>query len=402
MTLAYLPWLLNMRTAFGRVLHAAPYAVTQNPFLEQLIRLLYLALSFTFGETVPAWVMAGGVLLAPAIVAQMWRAARNPPQWLPMVALAAAIGYTAAGRWVGFAFVPARLLFVLPFYLQLLTRRAWISTALACLWIGSLYSYFHQEDFLNKGYLLPFDQIADIIERESAGRGAQLIIEAPGLDVSPLTRRLPSITAANPNAEIIWYLSNRGSRGAPPGAIEIQRQKFVAYSEKDRWIMNLLNWKARPNYALELTEYHRGAAPWPRRPLRPALRKVHAPVIQVWRATCSIPAMLDAIATKLEHYIDLLGKRQQLVTANIANADTPGYTTKDIDFQFEFMSQMECGPPNVIDAPNLPTKNDGNNVDMERESRLLAENALRFNLAYEPVARRDPQCPFRHSGRKIR
>ena len=78
--------------------------------------------------------------------------------------------------------------------------------------------------------------------------------------------------------------------------------------------------------------------------------------------------------------MDLLGKRQQLVAANIANADTPGYKTKDIDFQFEFMSQMG-GPPNVIEASGLPVKNDGNNVNMERESRLLAENALRFNFA---------------------
>jgi flagellar basal-body rod protein FlgB len=79
--------------------------------------------------------------------------------------------------------------------------------------------------------------------------------------------------------------------------------------------------------------------------------------------------------------MDLLGKRQQLTAANIANADTPGYKTKDIDFQFEFMSLMEGGSPNVVEAPGLPVKNDGNNVNMERESRLLAENALRFNLA---------------------
>ena len=91
--------------------------------------------------------------------------------------------------------------------------------------------------------------------------------------------------------------------------------------------------------------------------------------------------VLDGIAFKLEHYMDLLGKRQQLVAANIANADTPGYRTKDIDFQFEFMSLMEGGAPNVVDAPGLATKNDGNNVNMERESRLLAENAMRFNLA---------------------
>jgi flagellar basal-body rod protein FlgB len=79
--------------------------------------------------------------------------------------------------------------------------------------------------------------------------------------------------------------------------------------------------------------------------------------------------------------MDLLGKRQQLVAANIANADTPGYKTKDIDFQFEFMSLTEGASPNVVEASGLITKNDGNNVNMERESRLLAENALRFSLA---------------------
>ena len=96
---------------------------------------------------------------------------------------------------------------------------------------------------------------------------------------------------------------------------------------------------------------------------------------------CTVPVVLDAIASNLEHYMDLLGKRQQLVAGNIANADTPGYKTKDIDFQFEYMSQIEGGSPNVIEAEGLPVKNDGNNVNMERESRLLAENALRFNLA---------------------
>lgn len=91
--------------------------------------------------------------------------------------------------------------------------------------------------------------------------------------------------------------------------------------------------------------------------------------------------MLNAISTKLEHYMDLLGKRQQLVAANIANADTPGYKTKDIDFQFEFMSQMKGCSPNTIEASGLPVKNDGNNVSLDREARLLAENALRFQVA---------------------
>ena len=92
--------------------------------------------------------------------------------------------------------------------------------------------------------------------------------------------------------------------------------------------------------------------------------------------------MLDPINSRLERYMDLLSARQKLVASNIANADTPGYHTKDIDFQFEFMSQIgDAATPDIIEAPGLPAKNDGNNVSLDRESRLLAENAIRFNLA---------------------
>jgi flagellar basal-body rod protein FlgB len=91
---------------------------------------------------------------------------------------------------------------------------------------------------------------------------------------------------------------------------------------------------------------------------------------------------MDPLAPKLEHYLDLLSARQKLVSANIANADTPGYRTQDIDFQFEFLSFLEKGsPPNVIEPEGLKGKNDGNNVSLDRESRLLAENAMRFNFA---------------------
>ena len=91
--------------------------------------------------------------------------------------------------------------------------------------------------------------------------------------------------------------------------------------------------------------------------------------------------MLDGIGTRIEHYMDLLAARQKLVASNIANADTPGYKTKDFDFQFEFMSLMKGEAPNVTDVSGLPAKNDGNNVSMDREARLLSENAIRFNLA---------------------
>ncbi|HTW64579.1 MAG TPA: flagellar basal body protein [Bryobacteraceae bacterium] len=91
--------------------------------------------------------------------------------------------------------------------------------------------------------------------------------------------------------------------------------------------------------------------------------------------------MVDAITNQIERYMDLLSARQKLVVSNIANLDTPGYKTKDIDFQFEYMSLLQGDSPNVIDAPGLALKSDENNVSMDREARLLAENALRFNVA---------------------
>ena len=91
--------------------------------------------------------------------------------------------------------------------------------------------------------------------------------------------------------------------------------------------------------------------------------------------------MVENLGAGVERYMNLLSARQRLVAANIANADTPGYQTKDIDFQAELENQISGSNPNVIDVAGLKTKNDGNNVSVDRESRMLAENALRFSVA---------------------
>jgi len=91
--------------------------------------------------------------------------------------------------------------------------------------------------------------------------------------------------------------------------------------------------------------------------------------------------MLDNVGAGIEQYMNLVSARQKLVASNIANADTPGYQTKDIDFESELASQMSGSKPNVIEVSGLKNKNDGNNVNMDREARLLAENALRFSVA---------------------
>lgn len=90
--------------------------------------------------------------------------------------------------------------------------------------------------------------------------------------------------------------------------------------------------------------------------------------------------MIERVASDVERYMTLLSVRQKLVASNIANADTPGYHTKDINFQQEFQSAMN-GSPEITEAQNLYMKGDGNNVSLDRESRLLSENDLRFALA---------------------
>lgn len=81
--------------------------------------------------------------------------------------------------------------------------------------------------------------------------------------------------------------------------------------------------------------------------------------------------------------MDVLAARQKVVSSNIANVDTPGYHTKDIDFQSEFQSRLAgaSGTTTPQEVSGLQLRNDGNNVSLDREARLLSENSIRFSAA---------------------
>jgi flagellar basal-body rod protein FlgB len=80
-------------------------------------------------------------------------------------------------------------------------------------------------------------------------------------------------------------------------------------------------------------------------------------------------------------YLTYLARRQEVVASNIANADTPGYQTRDIEAAGDFTSVFAQFTPMATEVAGLTTHNDGNNVSIDRESRLLAENDIHFNLA---------------------
>jgi flagellar basal-body rod protein FlgB len=90
---------------------------------------------------------------------------------------------------------------------------------------------------------------------------------------------------------------------------------------------------------------------------------------------------LAGTGLELGRFLNYLSQRQEVIASNIANADTPGYKARDVAEPSDFSTALQFaqGAP-VVEAPGLPSRNDGNSLNIDREARLLAENTIRFNL----------------------
>ena len=91
---------------------------------------------------------------------------------------------------------------------------------------------------------------------------------------------------------------------------------------------------------------------------------------------------------RLERYLDLVAFRQGLVSSNLANVDTPGYRTRDLDFESvmrraEFGLQGDPGSPRVEEVRGLIERPDGNNVSLDREGLALARTQLQYRAGVE-------------------
>ena len=118
---------------------------------------------------------------------------------------------------------------------------------------------------------------------------------------------------------------------------------------------------------------------------------------------------LDAALRVQQEALNLRAQRQEVLAANIANADTPGYQARDIDFASELKKVMQRGrdatsvvaltltstqhipaltPPTaelqyrIPDQPSL----DGNTVDMDRERTQFADNSLQYQMSLSALS----------------
>ena len=101
--------------------------------------------------------------------------------------------------------------------------------------------------------------------------------------------------------------------------------------------------------------------------------------------------------------LSLMSRRQDILASNIANADTPGYLARDIDFSKQLKNAMEQGMShrapltlNLTSGKHIPgvapkmanqqllyripdqPSADGNTVDMDRERVNFADNNVKY------------------------
>lgn len=115
---------------------------------------------------------------------------------------------------------------------------------------------------------------------------------------------------------------------------------------------------------------------------------------------------IDSILGFHEKALNLRAQRQQLLASNIANADTPNYKARDIDFHAAMSAAQGAsassaalartaaghlqGTAGGVDGAPLLYRStvqasiDGNTVDMDVERAQFADNALRYeaNLTF--------------------
>lgn len=85
-----------------------------------------------------------------------------------------------------------------------------------------------------------------------------------------------------------------------------------------------------------------------------------------------------------------LAERQRVIATNTANIETPGYLAKRVSFETELQSALTSGGnPAAVTAVQQtslePTRMDGNNVNLDRETLLGTDTEMRYQLMVRAV-----------------
>jgi hypothetical protein len=259
-TAAYLPWASTLLVAFRHwglaAGFSANYALTGTPLLEPAVKIGFGLTSLTVGESFPV----ASLFLVPLMVILALGGARNtqwPRPFAALLAVAAVVGYVGVQRWVSYPFIPARLVWLLPFLAMAvalgLARTSvplrWTVAALILVsFAWSTVLYFRRENFLNLGYTAPLREIATTLNRHAAA-GDLILIDAYDTDwqgiVWLLSGRTPHLVLYPPgaseahrripNAATVWIARN--TRDISPGRVTTAVQSEACAGRPQRTIL---------------------------------------------------------------------------------------------------------------------------------------------------------------------
>jgi flagellar basal-body rod protein FlgB len=102
----------------------------------------------------------------------------------------------------------------------------------------------------------------------------------------------------------------------------------------------------------------------------------------------------------LQKSLDALAVQHNVIVNNIANIDTPNFKRSVVSFQdsplwrtnpmhmpIPQQASLDDFKPDITTITETIGRNDGNNVDLEMESGLLAENNLLYNSVADITGR---------------
>ena len=97
----------------------------------------------------------------------------------------------------------------------------------------------------------------------------------------------------------------------------------------------------------------------------------------------------DPTMQGLQFALNSLSQRQQVLSNNIANAQTPGFVAQDVSFEDQLSSILSGGASSsangqgtVLNAADLTSSQDGNRVDLESQMSKVTET----NIMYDALA----------------
>ena len=97
----------------------------------------------------------------------------------------------------------------------------------------------------------------------------------------------------------------------------------------------------------------------------------------------------DATSVTLHAALSGLAKRQRVIADNIANVETPGFLAGRVTFEDALRSAVEAGRPadaTATVARSLePTREDGNNVNLDHEVLANVDTNLRYSTMLRAV-----------------